>query len=196
MPKSCLGGKRKSGGWYRMREIKNIGFLSTYPPRECGLATFTEDLVNEIDKIPFIQPSVIAVVNKEEYTNSQVKCKLSQHDHMSYLLTALWANDNVDLLVIEHEYGIFGGDCGEYIIDLAKRLKIPFIVTTHTVLLEPSPKQRTVLRDLGRLSTKVVTMAESSIPILAGTYGIESEKLVFIPHGVPNMHVESREKLK
>jgi glycosyltransferase involved in cell wall biosynthesis len=177
-------------------KIRNIAFLSTYPPRKCGLATFTEDLVNGIAKIPFVQPSVIAVVNKEEYTNSQVKWKLSQHDRTSYLLTALWANDNVDLLVIEHEYGIFGGECGEYIIDLAKGLKIPFIVTTHTVLLEPSPKQRTVLRDLGRLSTKVVTMAESSIPILAGTYGIESEKLVFIPHGVPNMHVKSREKLK
>jgi glycosyltransferase involved in cell wall biosynthesis len=102
----------------------------------------------------------------------------------------------VDLLVIEHEYGIFGGECGEYIIDLAKGLKIPFIVTTHTVLLEPSLKQRSVLRDLGSLSTKVVTMAESSIPILAGTYGIESEKLAFIPHGVPNLHVESRNKLK
>jgi len=177
-------------------KIRNIAFLSTYPPRECGLATFTEDLVNEIDKIPFIQPSVIAVVNKEEYTNRQVKHKLGQHDRTSYLLTALWANDNVDLLVIEHEYGIFGGECGEYILDLARRLKIPFIVTTHTVLLEPSLKQRTVLRDLGRLSTKVVTMAESSIPILAETYGIELEKLVFIPHGVPNMHVESREKLK
>lgn len=177
--------------------IRNIGFLSTYPPRECGLATFTEDLVNEISKMTsLIQPSVIAVVNKEEYANSQVKFKLNQHNRTSYLLTALWANDNLDLLVIEHEYGIFGGECGEYIIDLAKGLKIPFIVTTHTVLLEPSLKQRTVLRDLGRLSTKVVTMAESSIPILAGTYGIESEKLVFIPHGVPSMQVESREKLK
>ncbi|HEY3426310.1 MAG TPA: glycosyltransferase family 4 protein [Negativicutes bacterium] len=177
-------------------KIRKIAFLSTYPPRECGLATFTEDLVNEIEKIPFIRPSVIAVVDKEGYANSQVKCKLSQHDRASYLLTALWANDNVDLLVIEHEYGIFGGECGEYIIDLAKGLKIPFIVTTHTVLLEPLPKQLTVLRDLGRLSAKVVTMAESSIPILAGTYGIELEKLVFIPHGVPNMQVESRAKLK
>jgi glycosyltransferase involved in cell wall biosynthesis len=177
--------------------IRNIGFLSTYPPRECGLATFTEDLVNEISKMKsLIQPSVIAVANKEEYANSEVKFKLDQHNRTSYLLTALWANDNLDLLVIEHEYGIFGGECGEYIIDLAKGLKIPFIVTTHTVLLEPSLKQRTVLRDLGRLSTKVVTMAESSIPILAGTYGIESEKLVFIPHGVPSMQVESREKLK
>jgi glycosyltransferase involved in cell wall biosynthesis len=177
-------------------KIRNIAFLSTFPPRECGLATFTEDLVNEIDKIPFVRSSVIAVVNQKEYTNSQVKCQLSQHDRTSYLLTALWANDNVDLLVIEHEYGIFGGECGEYIVDLAKKLKIPFIVTTHTVLLEPSPKQLTVLRDLGKLSTKVVTMAESSIPILAGTYGIEREKLIFIPHGVPDIQVESRDQLK
>lgn len=177
-------------------KIRKIAFLSTYPPRECGLATFTEDLVNEIDKIPFVRPNVIAVVNKEEYTNHQVEYKISQHDRESYLLTALWANDNVDLLVIEHEYGIFGGECGEYIVDLAKRLKIPFIVTTHTVLLEPSLKQQSVLRDLGCLSTRVVTMAESSIPILSGTYGIDSEKIVFIPHGVPNMQVESRDKLK
>ncbi len=176
--------------------IKNIGFLSTYPPRECGLATFTEDLVTEIAKMGLIRPSVIAVVAKKECENSRIKYRLSQHDRASYLMTASWANDNLDLLVIEHEYGIFGGECGEYIIDLAKGLKIPFIITTHTVLLEPSPKQRTVLRDLGRLSTKVVTMAKSSMPILAGTYGIESEKLLFIPHGVPNIQVESRGKLK
>ena len=177
-------------------KIRNIGFLSTYPPRECGLATFTEDLVHEISKNPIIQPSIIAVVDKEGYVNSQVKYKLSQHDRGSYLTTALWANDHIDLLIIEHEYGIYGGDCGEFIIDLAKGLKIPFIVTTHTVLLEPSAKQRTVLRDLGSLSRSVVTMAESSIPILTGTYGIQPEKLVFIPHGAPNIHVESREILK
>lgn len=177
-------------------QIRHIGFLSTYPPRACGLATFTEDLVNEISKIALIQTSVIAVVDKDEYENSHIKYKLSQYDRTQYLMTALWANDNVDLLVIEHEYGIFGGECGEYILDLVKGLKIPFIVTAHTVLLEPSLKQRTVLRDLGRLSTKIVTMAESSIPILVGTYGIDSEKVVFIPHGVPKMHLESREKLK
>ena len=67
--------------------IRNIGFLSTYPPRECGLATFTEDLVNEISKMKsLIQSSVIAVVNKEEYANSQVKFKLNQHNRTSYLL--------------------------------------------------------------------------------------------------------------
>lgn len=180
-------------------EMRNIGFLSTYSPRECGLATFTEDLVNEIRKIKNMRTSVIAVVEKTEleaYDNPPVKYKLSQHERASYLKTALWANANLDLLVIEHEYGIFGGASGEYILDLAKGLKIPFIVTTHTVLLEPSQEQRTVLRDLGKRSTKVVTMAKSSIPILVNTYEIDAKKIVFIPHGVPSMCLESREKLK
>jgi len=167
------------------KKSRNIAFLSTYPPRECGLATFTEDLVNEIDKISCIRPRVIAVGHMEEYADSRVEYKLSQHDRTSYLQIALWANRNVELLVIEHEYGIFGGECGEYILDLAKELTIPFVVTTHTVLQEPSFKQRTILRELGRLSANVVVMAESSIPILVGKYGIESRKIVFIPLGVP-----------
>ncbi|HMM19433.1 MAG TPA: glycosyltransferase family 4 protein [Selenomonadales bacterium] len=179
-----------------MNERRNVAFLSTYPPRECGLATFTEDLVNEVTKIALVRPYVIAVTNTEEYEDLRVVCKLSQHDRESYLRTAHWVNSYIDLLVIEHEYGIFGGECGEYIIDLVKKLKIPFIVTTHTVLEEPSTKQRAVLRELGQLSAKLVTMAESSVPILSGTYGIDAAKIVVIPHGVPNLLVGSREKLK
>lgn len=176
--------------------VKEIAFLSTYPPRECGLATFTEDLINTMDKISSIQSSIIAVAKDEEYVDPRVNFILNQQDRSSYVEAALWANRRIDLLVIEHEYGIFGGDCGEYVLDLAKELKIPFIVTTHTVLLKPSPKQKAVLQELGRLSTKVVTMAESSIPILTETYGIQAEKVVFIPHGVPSMKMESREQLK
>jgi glycosyltransferase involved in cell wall biosynthesis len=176
--------------------VKKIAFLSTYPPRECGLATFTEDLVNAMAKTSLIEPSIIAVANSEEYGDSRVKLIVNQQDRSSYLKAALWANRHVDLLIIEHEYGIFGGDCGEYVIDLAKGLSIPFVVTTHTVLLQPSPQQRTVLRELGRLSTKVVTMAESAIPILTEIYDIQAEKIRFIPHGVPHMKMESREQLK
>lgn len=152
--------------------------------------------MNEIDKVSLVRPSVIAVTNNEEYEDPRVAFKLSQHDQASYIQTAGWVNTHADLLVIEHEYGIFGGEWGEYIIELAKNLKIPFIVTTHTVLLEPAPKQRKVLRELGRLSSRVVTMAESSAPILAETYGIEPGKIVFIPHGVPSLLVAPREKLK
>jgi len=175
---------------------RNITFLSTYPPRVCGLATFTEDLVNEIDKASLFQPSVIAVTNTEEYEDSRVVAKLSQHNRASYFQTACWANTHADLLVIEHEYGIFGGVSGEYILDFAKNLTIPFIVTTHTVLTDPSPKQRVVLGELGRLSAMVVTMAQSAVPLLTQTYGIELSKIAVIPHGVPSLCVKPREEMK
>lgn len=177
-------------------QTRTMTFLSTYPPRVCGLATFTEDLVNEIDKTSLIRPNVIAVTNTEEYEDSRVVAKLSQHNRASYVRTARWANTHTDLLVIEHEYGIFGGECGEYIIDLAKNLTIPFIITTHTVLMDPSPKQRIVLRELGRLSAMVVTMAESAVPLLVKTYGIDPSKITVIAHGVPSLLVEPREELK
>ena len=180
----------------KMSQIRNITFLSTYPPRVCGLATFTEDLVNEIDKGSVFRPTVIAVTNTEEYEDLRVVAKLSQHNHDSYYQTARWANMHTDLLVIEHEYGIFGGDCGEYIIDLAKSLTIPFIITTHTVLMNPSHKQKLVLGELGRLASMVVTMAESAVPLLIETYGIEPGKVMVIPHGVPSMSVKPREELK
>lgn len=160
------------------------------------MATFTEDLVNEIDKTALYRPNVIAVTNTEEYEDSRVVAKLSQHNRASYLQTAHWANTHTNLLVIEHEYGIFGGECGEYIVDLAKNLTIPFIITTHTVLMNPSPKQRIVLRELGRLSTIVVTMAESAVPLLIKIYGIDRSKIVVIAHGVPSVPVKSRRELK
>lgn len=177
-------------------EIINIAFLSTFPPRECGLATFTEDLINEIDKIGTVRPCVIAVTNGEVYDDPRVEYKISQHKRADYSHTARWVNNHMDLLVIEHEYGIFGGDCGEYILDLARNLKIPFIITTHTVLQHPTPKQQTVLKTLGRLSTGVVTMAANSIPLLAKLYDIEPDKVTVIPHGVPCLSVKPREQLK
>ena len=180
----------------KVSQIRNITFLSTYPPRVCGLATFTEDLVNEIDKGSVFRPTVIAVTNTEEYEDLRVVAKLSQHNRDSYYQTARWANLHTDLLVIEHEYGIFGGESGEYIIDLAKNLTIPFIITTHTVLTEPSPEQRWVLRELGRLASMVVTMAESAVPLLIETYGIEPDRILVIPHGVPSLPVKPRGQLK
>lgn len=175
---------------------KKIAFVSTYPPTECGLATFTEDLVNALDENASVRTSVIAVTKDEKYADPRVKYTIQKEERAAYGRAALWANSQADLLIIEHEYGIFGGDCGDYILDLAKELQIPFIVTTHTVLLHPTAQQQAVLRELGRMSAKVVTMAKSSAPILAETYGIPAEKIVYIPHGVPSMKLESREQLK
>ena len=178
------------------KTTKKIAFLSTYPPRECGLATFTEDLVNAMEKTPLVKTSIIAVANSEDYADARVKYIVKQQERSHYINAAHWANHHADLLIIEHEYGIFGGDCGEYILDLVKELTIPFIVTTHTVLSTPSPKQKAVLQELGRQSAKVVTMANSAVGILTDTYHIPAEKIVFIPHGVPSIKVASREQLK
>lgn len=178
--------------------IRNVAFLSTYPSRECGLATFTQDLVRELDKVGMInKPKVIAVSNDSYSYSNRVIMELIQQDRDSYIKTAHNINhSNIDLLVIEHEYGIFGGEAGEYILDLVNNLHIPFITTLHTVLPNPSEKQKLVLTQLARKSTKVVTMANNTKPILKEVYNIEPSKIEVIHHGVPSRVLESREKLK
>jgi len=177
---------------------RNIAFLSTYPPRECGLATFTQDLVRELDDIGVLnKPKVIAVSNDNYSYSDRVIMELKQHERESYIDTAKAINNSdLELLVIEHEYGIFGGDSGEYILDLVDNLQIPFVVTLHTVLPSPSEKQKEILKVLGEKSAKVVTMAKNTKPILEKVYDISPLKVEVIHHGVPYRILESREKLK
>ncbi|AEV67980.1 glycosyltransferase family 4 protein [Acetivibrio clariflavus] len=177
---------------------RNIAFLSTYPPRECGLATFTQDLVRELDNVGVLnKPKVIAVSNDNYSYSDRVIMELKQHERESYIETANTINSSdIELLVIEHEYGIFGGDSGEYILDLVENLQIPFIVTLHTVLPSPLEKQKEILEVLGQKSAKVVTMAKNTKPILEKVYNIDPSKIEVIHHGVPYRILESREKLK
>jgi len=178
--------------------MRNVAFLSTYPSRECGLATFTQDLARELDKVGlFNKPRVIAVSDKEYVYSGRVVMELLQHDRESYIHTAETINNsNIELLVIEHEYGIFGGEAGEYILDLADNLQIPFVTTLHTVLPNPSAKQKEILRRLGEKSAKVVIMAKNTRPVLESVYEIDPSKIEVIHHGVPYRILESREKLK
>lgn len=177
---------------------RNVAFLSTYPPRECGLATFTEDLVRELDNVGLISnPKIVAVSNDHYEYSDRVIMELNQFDRDSYIKTADAINhSNIELLVIEHEYGIFGGESGEYILDLVNNLQIPFIVTLHTVLPNPTNKQREILKLLGEKCAKVVTMAKNTRPVLEKVYNIDSSKIEVIHHGVPYRILEPREKLK
>jgi len=177
---------------------RNIAFLSTYPPRECGLATFTQDLINELDKVQIINsPRVIAVSNGDIQYDDRVLMELQQHQRESYVQTAKKLNNtDIELLVIEHEYGIFGGDCGEYLLDMIEHLEIPFITTLHTVLPNPKDKQRDILKVLGAKSQRIVTMAKNTVSILEEVYEIPREKIEVIHHGVPYRILESRDKLK
>jgi polysaccharide biosynthesis protein PslF len=178
--------------------MRNVAFLSTYPSRECGIATFTQDLVRELDKIKRLnQPKVIAVSDDNYTYSDRVIMELRQHDRQSYVSTAQAINhSDIDLLMIEHEYGIYGGESGEYILDLADNLEIPFITTLHTVLPNPTAKQKEILEHLGKKSTQVVTMAENTKPILQSVYNIDASKIKVIHHGVPSRAFESQDVLK
>ncbi|HOP71617.1 MAG TPA: glycosyltransferase family 4 protein [Thermoclostridium caenicola] len=178
--------------------IRNAAFLSTYPPRACGLATFTQDLVRELDKVGLLRkPRVIAVSDDKYSYSDRVMMELLQHDRDSYVSTADAINhSDIELLVIEHEYGIFGGKSGEYILDLVDRLQIPFITTLHTVLPKPTRKQKEILKKLCEKSARIVTMASNTVPILEKVYHIDPSKVEVIHHGVPYRIVPTREKLK
>jgi len=178
--------------------IRNIAFLSTYPPRECGLATFTQDLARELDKVKLLnRPVVIAMSNDRYNYGSRVIMEIQQFDRESYINTAKAVNNtDIELVVIEHEYGIFGGEAGEYITDFINNLKIPFITTLHTVLPSPSEKQKEVLKFIGAKCSKIVTMAKNTLPVLESAYDIPASKIEVIHHGVPYRIVEPREKLK
>lgn len=175
-----------------------IAFLSTYPPRECGLATFTQDLITAIDGSGEIDTKVIAVSNMEDHVyDSKVIAKIAQHEQADYMKAAKELNDSdIDLLIIEHEYGIFGGEHGAYILDLINNLEIPVVTTFHTILSKPDTKQQSIINELGKKSEKIITMARNTKPLLKSVYGIAPEKIVVIHHGVPKKPFQSRESLK
>ncbi|MBM7582926.1 glycosyltransferase involved in cell wall biosynthesis [Caldicoprobacter guelmensis] len=181
-----------------LNRARNVVFVSTYPPRECGLATFTQDLVNELEDIKLVnKPKVIAISNGYYQYDDRVIMEIYQYERDSYIKAAKQLNEtDTELVVIEHEYGIFGGDWGDYIFDFTDNLNIPFITTLHTVLLEPSNKQKEIIKILAEKSQKVVTMANNTVKILTEVYGIDRGKIEVIPHGVPYKIVEPREKLK
>lgn len=140
---------------------------------------------------------IVAVSNENLHYDDKVLMELTQNDRRSYQLTAFKLNHaDIELLVIEHEFGIYGGERGEYLLDLVDNLQIPFITTLHTVLPEPDAKQRHILNVLGQKGEKIVTMAKNTVEILTDVYGIEPSKIAVISHGVPCMPMKSRETLK
>lgn len=178
---------------------RNIVFLGTSLPRECGIATFTQDLLDQFEHIQgFNKPRIIAINNNESYDyQEQVLREINQHNMSDYLNAADYLNSSdVDLLVIQHEFGIYGGESGEYLIPFIERLSIPYIVIFHTVLTKPSAKQRLIMKRVAERSVKVVTMAQSTVKDLISIYDIDAAKIAFIHHGVPFVKTKSRSMLK
>ncbi len=173
--------------------------VSTYPPRKCGIATFSEDLRDYL--IQYVPEVLVAAINDPFQSHkypSEVVLQLEQENIADYKACAIWANNepNLDLLIIQHEYGIFGGQDGEYIIELARHLRKPFMLVTHTVLPHPQDKQKQILSRLSALAASVLCMTERSSRLLAHIYDVRPDKIFVVPHGVPAFIKKSRPVLK
>ena len=171
--------------------IKRIGFIGNYLPRQCGIATFTTDLceamANEYSETSFIAMPVNDVEAGYAYP-PRVRFELAEKDIDSYRRAADFLNINsVDLVCLQHEYGIFGGPEGSHILALLRELRMPIVTTLHTVLQEPNSVQCRVLQEVAALSDRVVVMSERGVAFLEEVYGIPQEKIDLIPHGIPDV---------
>lgn len=163
------------------------GFLSTYPPTQCGLATFTASLVAALGgRGP--RPSgvgVVRVVDGPSGTSApEVVHQMAKHPEDGGAAAAA-ALDRFDVVVVQHEYGIYGGPDGEAVLSVAGRIEAPMIVVAHTVLADPTPHQRAVLVELVDMASSVVVMTDTARRWLVGRYGVDPTRVELIAHGAP-----------
>ncbi|HLF28488.1 MAG TPA: glycosyltransferase family 4 protein [Anaerolineae bacterium] len=171
--------------------INRIAFIGNYLPRQCGIATFTTDLCEAI-AAEYGETTCIALpVNDTEAGYAyppRVRFELTEKDIDSYQRAADFLNiNNVDLVCLQHEYGIFGGRAGSHILALLRELRMPVITTLHTVLHDPDPDQRRVLEEVAALSDRLVVMSERGAEFLQEVYQVLPEKIDVIPHGIPDV---------
>lgn len=176
-----------------MLSLHTLGFLGNYAPRCCGIATFTQDLRSAIGEVrpDWKMPVAMVSDDPEKYAYpKEVRWVLSEQDRPDYRKIARAINESgAGAVSLQHEYGIYGGACGTYVIDLLEALEVPVVTTCHTVLKDPNPTQRNVLWQIARLSAKVVVMAEKGREFLTEAYDVPSRKIAVIPHGIPDMQV-------
>ena len=172
-------------------EIRRIAFLADYLPRKCGIATFTSDLRDAVAaECPASDCFAVPVNDIEggyDYPDV-VRFEIEEQDLPSYQRAADFLNiGNVDIVCIQHEFGIFGGPAGSHVLALLRDLRMPVVTTFHTILLEPNGEQRRVMQELITRSTRLVVMADRGRRMLQEVYQAPPAKIDFIPHGIPDI---------
>jgi len=172
-------------------QTKSIALIGSYLPRQCGIATFTADLASAIlENSPGIDYSIVAMNDRAEgyeYSDA-VKFQISQDKLSEYRLAADFLNlRNPAAISLQHEYGIFGGRRGSFIIELARNLKSPLFTTLHTVLREPSAAEKKIIVQLSELSASLVVMSEHAADFLRKIYQVPETKINLIHHGIPDV---------
>ncbi|MBV8488908.1 MAG: glycosyltransferase family 4 protein [Candidatus Eremiobacteraeota bacterium] len=175
-------------------------FVGSYPPRECGIATFTKDVVDSYNRSFGFTSSVIAVDEPggdvRRY-GSEVVGRISEQDRYSYGIAAKLATQHPAKLVnIQHEYGLFGGERGEWLVDFIRAVDKPVALTLHTVLPEPDETMLRVTRELCEASTRVIALSETGRGLLENVYGVDPNVLRVIHHGVPDVPFQSTDAAK
>jgi glycosyltransferase involved in cell wall biosynthesis len=172
-------------------EIRKIAFLGNYLPRQCGIATFTSDLLTAVTAAaPGCQCFAVPVNDIEggyEYP-APVRFEIEEQDLFSYRRAVDFLNmSNVDVVCVQHEFGIYGGPNGSHLLALLRELKTPVVTTLHTLLRDPTVEQRRVMRELVARSTRLVVMAERGRRMLQEIYQAPAAKIDLIPHGIPDV---------
>src|SRR5437660_4301503 len=158
-----------------------IAVMGNYLPRQCGIATFTTDLCNAISaEYGMARLLALPVDDTEQGYDypARVRWSLAQDDLTSYQKAAEFLNfNNIDLVCVQHEYGIFGGKAGSHILHLLRGLKMPLVTTLHTVLREPDPKQLMVMEEIAELSDRLIVMSQLSSQFLQEIYKVPGNKI-------------------
>lgn len=172
-------------------QTTSIAFLGDYSPRRCGIATFTTDLCESIaEAFPRTKCIVGSVNDRAEGYDypGRVRFEIDEQDLASYRRAADFLNiNNIELLSVQHEFGIYGGPAGSHLLELLRHVRMPVVTTLHTVLQDPNDDQRAVMMGLDEVSQRFVVMAARGRALLESVYGISPEKIDLIPHGVIDM---------
>jgi len=168
-----------------------IAVIGNYLPRQCGIATFTTDLCAAISAEYGTARLLALPVNDTEQGYDypdRVRWSLAQDDVKSYEDAAEFLNfNNIDMVCLQHEYGIFGGPAGSHILQLLRGLKMPVVTTLHTVLREPNPDQLMVMEEIAELSDRLIVMSQLSSQFLQEIFKVPGSKIDMVPHGVPDL---------
>ncbi len=192
-----LRARPRRAGFPSWRTGPRVAFVSSFPPRRCGIASFTADLARSLKRaLPSAHVGVIAIDPSWERMDRQPPyaagvdevLSVTLEDPDSYTAAAAWAErQGYEVLCVQHEYGIFGGDHGEYVVThLLRATRLPVVTTLHTVLRRPNEKQRQLLVELAARSRTVVVQARSALDLLERVYGIDRARVLIIPHGTPD----------
>ncbi|GGZ24518.1 glycosyl transferase [Asticcacaulis endophyticus] len=181
-------------------KIRRAAIMGNFPPRMCGLATFTRDMYACLSRaLPKAGWRVVAMNDPNgayDYPDV-VTDQIPQNDPDAYRRLAASLNaDGIDVMFVQHEFGIFGGPAGEYLIECLERLNMPVVTTLHTVLETPNDDQKRVMAALIRVSSTLITMAERGAKILREVYKVPDAQILVVPHGAPSRPLGDTERFK